>query len=122
MIAVSAIFLLLPPCIEAQLPNGECTANNVSCRIQGDNLQGIDTDISDLSECLDNAGTLPNFVSYFGPAGFPFVNTCLYYSSCDTLDVCEDCQTVDITSSPVLQGLSWYHPQPRCVLQLRCRR
>ena len=100
-VAVTATFILLsyPSGIEAQLPNGECTANNVSCQIEGDNLLGIAADISDLNDCLDDAGTLPNFVSHFGPAGFPFVNTCLYYSSCNALDVCEDCQTVDITSS-----------------------
>ena len=40
-------------------------------------------------------------MSYFGPSGFPFVKSCLYFSSCDTLDPCEDCVTQDLASSCV---------------------
>jgi hypothetical protein len=39
------------------------------------------------------------FVSYFGPVGFPFIKSCLYFSSCNTLDICEDCVTQDLASS-----------------------
>ena len=99
LVFTSALTLLSYPAgIAAQLPNGQCAAEDVSCRIEEDNLQGITTEANDINECLENASEA-TFVSYFGHAGFPFRDTCLYFSSCDTLDVCEDCQSLDISSS-----------------------
>ena len=96
LVFTSALTLLSYPAgIGAQLPNGQCVAEDVSCRIEEDNLQGITTEANDLNECLENASEA-TFVSYFGQAGFPFRDTCLYFSSCDTLDVCEDCQSLDV--------------------------
>ena len=76
----------------AQLPNGQCTAEDVTCRIEDDNLVGTANGVADLSECSDIAGE-GDYLTYFGSAGFPFVDSCLYFSSCQTLVECDDCTT-----------------------------
>ena len=48
--------------------------------------------MADLSECIDIAGE-GDYLTYFGSAGFPFVDSCLYFSSCQTLVECDDCTT-----------------------------
>ena len=62
--------------------------------------QGIISEVQNLTECLETPNEAA-FVSYFGPAGFPFIDSCLYFSSCDTLDPCEDCVTQDLSSACV---------------------
>ena len=98
LILVSATVALIssPIGTSAQLPNGQCAAQNVTCRIEEDNLVGIASDVADLSECSDitNEG---DYFTYYGSNGFPFVESCLYFSSCQTLDPCEDCTTQDVT-------------------------
>ena len=53
-------------------------------QIEDDNLVGIASDVADLSECSDitNEG---DYFTYYGSNGFPFVKSCLYFSSCQTL-------------------------------------
>ena len=88
--------LLNPIGIGAQLR--ACSTLDAYCRIEGDNLQGIVSEVQNLTDCLE-APNEAAFVSYFGPAGFPFVDSCVYFSSCDTLDPCEDCVTQDLSSA-----------------------
>ena len=47
--------------------------------------KGIATDVNELEECLEKASEAAQFVSYFGAQGYPFYNTCLYLTKCDTL-------------------------------------
>ena len=70
----------------AQLPNGECSAEDLVCHIQDDNLVGIVEGTANLEECLETQNEA-DFVTYFGPSGFPFVNSCLFFSACETLGV-----------------------------------
>merc|ERR1719367_1018496 len=96
-IALAALLLFCPLVTEAQLPNGLCYAEDVTCELQDDNLVGIIGDVSNLAdcreECQDDNVTSCNFFTFFGPSSFPFVDTCLLYSTCETLDECEDCFT-----------------------------
>ena len=79
----------------------QCNTVDAYCRIEGDNFQGFISGAQNLTDCMESANEADAFVSYFGPAGFPFVDSCLYFSSCDTLDPCEDCVTQDLSSACV---------------------
>ena len=60
----------------AKLPDGACISEDLSCRTEGDNLLGIDSNVpvGGLNGCLKNAvGRGNDFVSYFGPAGVQFI-------------------------------------------------
>ena len=78
-----------------------CSTLDAYCRIEGDNLQGIISEVQNLTDCLETPNEAAAFVSYFGPAGFPFVDSCVYFSSCGELDPCEDCVTQDLSSACV---------------------
>ena len=96
--ATAITFLTNPIGIGGQ--STQCSTVDAYCRIEGDNLQGIVSEVQNLTECLETPNEAA-FVSYFGPAGFPFIDSCLYFLSCDTLDLCEDCVTQDLTSACV---------------------
>ena len=84
---LSATILVSNPIITlAKLPKGQCSAEGLVCRLQDDNLVGIVEGVENLTECLETPNEA-NFVTYFGPSGFPFVNSCLFFSACDTLGV-----------------------------------
>ena len=68
----------------AQLPNGQCSAENLVCEVQDNNLVGIISGVANLAECLETPNEA-GYVTYFGPSGFPFVSSCLFFSACDTL-------------------------------------
>ena len=68
----------------AQPSRGHCSTEDAYCRITGDNLLGIVSAVNSLTECLDVADEAA-FATYYGPAGFPYVDSCLLYSTCDTL-------------------------------------
>ena len=89
----------------AQLPNGLCSAEDLACHLQDDNLVGIVEGVANLGECLENQNEA-DFVTYFGQSGFPFINTCLFYSACDSLDPCDDCLTLDLTSTCISTNCS----------------
>ena len=89
------LLLSKPRGIGAQLR--PCTTEGEYCQIEGDNLLGIINEAQNLTECLEAANEAA-FVSYFGPSGFPFVDSCLYFSSCDILNPCENCTTQDLSS------------------------
>ena len=89
------VLLSNPIGIGAQLR--PCSTEDAYCQIEGDNLQGVISEAQNLTECLETANEAA-FVSYFGPLGFPFVDSCLYFSSCDILNPCENCTTQDLSS------------------------
>ena len=97
LLLVSATMALIssPIGTSAQLPNGQCSTENITCGIEDDNLVGIASNVADLSDCSDitNEG---RYFSYYGSEGFPFANSCLFFSSCQSLVTCEDCVTQDI--------------------------
>ena len=68
----------------AQLPNGQCSAEDLVCEVQDNNLVGIISVVANLAECLETQNEA-GYVTYFGPSGFPFVSSCLFFSACDTL-------------------------------------
>ena len=89
---ISVIFLLFSIIgTVAVLPNGLCSAENVTCEIANDNLVGIVDGASNATECRDISEN--GYYTYFGPSGFPFTNSCLFFSSCEKLDQCSDCFT-----------------------------
>ena len=89
LVFLSATMALIfsPISTSAQLPNGQCSAEDLVCRLQDDNLVGIVEGVANLGECLETPPNEANFVTYFGPSGFPFVNSCLFFSACDTQGV-----------------------------------
>ena len=89
-ISVALIFISTDG-ILAVLPNGLCSGEDVTCEIANDNLVGIVDGASNVIECRDISEN--GFYTYFGPAGFPFADSCLFFSSCEKLDPCSDCFT-----------------------------
>lgn len=95
---IVSIFLL-PALTHAQLPNGACVSDYVSCAITGDNLVGLVDGVSSAEECRQFCEETPDsceFYSYFGPASYPFDDACLLFSNCTTLEQCTDCLTEDV--------------------------
>ena len=92
-----ALFLLVTLCpglSVAQLPNGFCSASDVACELEGDNVIEIIGGVSDVEECRQTCtenSTGCEFFSHFGGEGFPFRDTCMLFSECDILGQCEDC-------------------------------
>ena len=72
---------------EAPLPDDPCITEDFACEIEEDNLVGIVDGASNITECLQNDAYEANYVTYFGPSGFPFVDTCLFFNACDILGV-----------------------------------
>ena len=88
LVFLSATMALIfnPISTSAQLPNEQCSAEDVVCEPQDDNLVGIVSEVANLTECLETQSDA-DFVTYFGPSGFPFINSCVFFSACDTLGV-----------------------------------
>ena len=82
--ALTASFLANPIGILAQQPREDCSTAGGYCRITGDNLLGIVSEVSSLTECIGLAGEAA-FATHYGPSGFPYVDSCLLFSTCDTL-------------------------------------
>ena len=88
LLLVSATMALISNPIEtfAQLPNGQCSAEDLVCELRDDNLLGIINGVASLTECLETQNEA-DFVTYFGSSGFPFAESCLFFTACDTLGV-----------------------------------
>ena len=75
-----------PNCPEAPIPDGICLVEDLACEIADDNLVGMASGVSNITECLEDATAYnASHVTYFGPNGFPFVDSCLYFNACDIL-------------------------------------
>ena len=83
-ILYAIILVSSPNSTLAKLPNGKCSAEDLVCHLQDDNLVGIIEGVVNLTECQETPNEA-NFVTYFGTSGFPFVNSCLSFSACDSL-------------------------------------
>ena len=97
--AFAASILLFPVLTQAQLPNGACSYEDVTCAITEDNLVGLVEGVSSAGECrliCEESSDSCEFYSYFGPTSFPFTQACLLFSNCTTLDPCNECSTEDI--------------------------
>ena len=99
ILQVAAALVLFQHVTDAFLPNGECSATDMVCRLDNDNVIGIITDTASAEECEQNckdstAGC--KVYSYFGKTGVPFVETCILFSECSVLDSCEDCFTKEV--------------------------
>ena len=68
-----------------------------------DNIIGIVNDISSILECRNLCYDEQScaFITFYGPDSFPFSNTCVLYSACDSLFSCVDCTTEDRDCLPV---------------------
>ena len=86
LVSATTALIFNPIGTSAQLPNGQCSAQDVVCEVQDDNLVGIISGVANLAECLETQNEA-DFVTHFGPSGFPFINSCLFFSACDTLGV-----------------------------------
>ena len=91
-----ATFVALSSVAMAVLPNGECSATNMSCELESNNVIGIINGVADAEECnqqcLDNSGFCEVY-TYYGSSGVPFRDACILLSDCLVLDPCEDCLT-----------------------------
>ena len=88
LVFLSATMALIfnPISTSAQLPNGQCSAEDLACRLQDDNLVGIVEGVANLGECLETQNEA-EYVTFFGPLGYPFTSSCVFFSSCDSLGV-----------------------------------
>ena len=88
LVFLSATMALIfnPISTSAQLPNGQCSAEDLVCEVQDNNLVGIISGVANLAECLETQNEA-GYVTYFGPSGFPFINSCVFFSACDTIGV-----------------------------------
>merc|ERR1719347_2550460 len=70
------------------LPNGECFVKNVICETH-DNLLSVTSNVATINECRNTCNEFSNcrFLTYYGPKGAPFEQTCFVFSQCDTLNV-----------------------------------
>ena len=84
LLAFIASILANPIGILAQQPREDCSTSGGYCRITGDNLLGILSEVSSLTECIGLAGEAA-FATHYGSSGFPYVDSCLLFSTCDTL-------------------------------------
>ena len=83
----------------SELPDGECSVDGLACEMH-DNTIAILPNVPTIEECRllcqdqDNC----NYISHFGPGSYPFVETCMLFSACDTLTAMEysDCSTENI--------------------------
>ena len=102
IILFMATFVSLSSVALSVLPNGECSADNMTCKLEDNNVIGIINGVASVEECShqcsnDNS-TFCEVFTYFGPSGVPFRDTCLLLRECLVLDPCEDCFTEDIGS------------------------
>ena len=93
MLAISSCPFTVVGSVTGPLPNGQCSADSVTCQLAGDNLVGIVNGVSGAGECRESLTAESDYFSYYGSAGFPFVDSCLLFSSCEKLDPCTDCFT-----------------------------
>ena len=94
-----AILLFLPSATLALLPNGECSVPDMTCQIDNENVIGIVNGVESAQECKDECQDDANdcmVYSYYGPAGFPFADTCVLYNSCSVLEPVDDCFTEEL--------------------------
>ena len=90
------LLLFFPAIALAQFTNGTCSLDDYACDIVDDNLVELVNDVSSVDECRqacnDNRASCKYF-TYFGPDSYPFVETCMLFSSCKELDPCTDCHS-----------------------------
>ena len=94
-----AAALLFLSASDAVLPNGQCSAEGMTCKFQDENLIGIIYGVTSSEECrmeCENNSTECRVYSYYGSAGVPFSNTCLLFSECQVLDPVEECFTEEL--------------------------
>ena len=76
------------------LPDGLCSVDGLACEMH-DNTIAILPNVPTMEECRllcqdqDNC----NYISHFGAVSFPFVETCMLFSACDTLHEYSNCST-----------------------------
>ena len=84
------------------LPNGVCLLENQACGMH-DNVVSIVNSINSLDQCTELCQDEDSctFVTFYGENSFPFSQTCIMFSSCDDIVVCDDCTTEDSTCKEV---------------------
>jgi len=88
----------LPSVSYALLPNGECTVLDMTCQLENDNVVGIVNGVTSDKECIEQCqenSTDCAVYSYYGPDGYPFVDTCVLYRNCPILEPATDCFTAE---------------------------
>ena len=98
IILFMATFVSLSSVALSVLPNGECSADNMTCKLEDNNVIGIINGVASAEECSQQCLDNCKVFTYFGPSGVPFRDTCLLLRECLVLDPCEDCFTEDIGS------------------------
>ena len=101
---VIALRSLYPLSTLALLPGTNvCFLEDSVCSSQDDNLIDVISGVMNADECRQNCEGRPSsckFFSFFGPASFPFANSCLLFDSCTSMDECTDCYTEELVCYP----------------------
>ena len=86
--------LLLASLITASRAAG-CFEDGKACEAHESNTIETITDVANVEECraFCDADPACSFLTYFGLLSFPFVNTCMTFSSCASQYSCDDCRT-----------------------------
>ena len=99
ILRVAACLTLFSTGTLAVLPNGQCSVEEETCTLTNDNVIGMIYDVKTAEdcrkECENTSDSGCRVYSYYGPAGIPYVETCLLFSYCTTLDPCVSCYTED---------------------------
>ena len=75
------------------LPDGDCLAEGVACNME-ENIIKIASDVLSKEECNQLCKDFScKFFTYYSSKGFPFTDTCILFSSCTSLQECEECTT-----------------------------
>ena len=100
-----AALLFFPMVVRAQLPSGACYIEDATCEMEGDNLVGIISGVLSLDECRqacqDDATTSCNIFTFYGSLAFPFVDSCILFSTCMNLNPCVDCFTEELVCDQI---------------------
>ena len=94
MIGLYLSFLILPAVIWADSPV-TCSSNNTACNVHGNTLIDYFTGIEGILDCRKLCYGVDEceFITYYGPNGFPLLNICELYRSCNETFGCDDCVT-----------------------------
>ena len=99
---LTVVLMLFPSFTVALLPNGQCSVQDMACQLGSDNVVGIINGIASVEdcklECEDDSNGCKVY-SYYGPNGSPFVDSCLLFHHCETLEPADDCYTEEVGCS-----------------------
>merc|ERR1712179_626908 len=111
------LFPLAISCLHVTESPVTCASNNTACDLHGDGFIDFFTGVEDIAECREICNNVDGceFITFFGPDGFPLRDICQLFHSCDETLSCTECisETKHVTmfvlrtSSVLLMKICW---------------